>query len=254
MKISYKSYPKLNMPALESHSFYEIYFLVKGNRKIFLNDQSHLATPNSIFFITPRTLHKTIGDEPCERINLYLSEDCISESNLQFLKKNANMHILLSPQTASLIQTILIKGAKATAQDTQTIGHIANCVLFLLQSNNVIECAQKKTGNQTLQPIIQYINEHFAQPLTIEGLSARFFISKSSLFRLFRQELQCTVVEYLLALRLHCAKHLLTTTSQNMQQIAVHCGFHSANYFSLLFKQKVGISPSQFRKTQHLDY
>mgnify|MGYP003319274626 CR=1 FL=1 len=57
-----------------------------------------------------------------------------------------------------------------------------------------------------------------------------------------------TIGEYLLKVRLDNAKFLLLNTNKSIENIAESCGFSSANYFSLMFKRKIGISPLNYRK------
>ena len=63
-----------NMADLQAHNFYEIYYLLKGERDIFIEDKIFTLHENSIVIIPPFYMHKTEGG-PYQRINVYLSED-----------------------------------------------------------------------------------------------------------------------------------------------------------------------------------
>lgn len=251
LKVSYKSYAKLNMQRLEAHSFYELYFLLKGNRTVFLGEKSFPVSAGSVLLIPPHTLHKTMGNQPSERINIYISEDCLTEENLQFVQSHANAHIFVNEETAGVLRSLLT-AATAEEVENDNLQAIANATLYYLKSSQVTKSTP--TYSMELEKIIRYINEHYQENITIDDLCQRFFISKNSLFRLFHRYLQCTVVEYLLTLRLNHAKNYLVTTDMRMEDIAEACGFHSANYFSLIFKKKIGISPLRYRQSHHIDY
>jgi len=251
LKISVKSYPKLNMQRLEAHSFYEIYFLLKGNRTIFLGEKSFPVSAGSVLLIPPHTLHKTMGNAPSERVNIYISEDCLTQENLQFVQDAANAHIFLNEETAGVLRALLTAAATQTPQ-SDNLQAIANATLCYLKSSQMTKSTP--TYSMELEKIVRYMNEHYQENITIDDLCARFYISKNSLFRLFHRYLQCTVVEYLLTLRLNHAKNYLVTTQMGMERIAAACGFNSANYFSLIFKKKMGVSPLHYRKTHHIDY
>lgn len=69
-----------------------------------------------------------------------------------------------------------------------------------------------------------------------------------SLFRMeFKRYTGFSPVQYQIELRIRKAKNLLETTNQSIKMIAYHLGFDSANYFSRLFKKKVGMPPLEFR-------
>jgi two-component system response regulator YesN len=55
-------------------------------------------------------------------------------------------------------------------------------------------------------------------------------------------------MDYCTHARLNEAKHLLLTTRKSLDEIAERCGYASANYFSLIFKRKIGLSPLNYRK------
>jgi AraC-like DNA-binding protein len=57
-------------------------------------------------------------------------------------------------------------------------------------------------------------------------------------------------MEYILQLRLNKAKSLLQEGKKSIEEIANLCGFSSANYFGLIFKKAVGLSPLNYKKTR----
>ena len=98
--------------------------------------------------------------------------------------------------------------------------------------------------------VIEYLNLHYNDTITTLDISNLFYISKSSLIYNFNKYIKCTPIEYLLNIRLTKAKELLANTKKSIGEISELCGFSSANYFSLIFKQKESISPLSYRKHQ----
>lgn len=245
IEISHKSYSKFNMNKLESHHYYELYFLFKGDRKVFINEKSFNAKPYTVFFISPYTLHKTMGDEYSERINVYVSKEFLNESNVKFLNEVANNHYVLSQENAEFLYKVLLNASNNQSNDKENIIATTNAILFYLKSQELK--LGKEPTNATLQKILKYVNNNFDSNVTIKDICEKFYISKSSLFRIFNSNLQCSVLEYVLTLRLNHAKNLLTSTNLRIEEIAKTCGFNSANYFSLIFKRKVKLSPLKYR-------
>ena len=100
----------------------------------------------------------------------------------------------------------------------------------------------------TLSACLSYLNEHCAEKISLEKLSAQFSISKQGLIRQFRQGTGKTPIDYLTNLRITKAKHLLRDTALPVSEIADACGFENVYYFSNSFKRQAGISPSGYRK------
>jgi len=63
----------------------------------------------------------------------------------------------------------------------------------------------------------------------------------------FSQETGQTFVEYLTAVRIEAAKHLLTKGNSRMSDIVFDVGYQDSHYFSYLFKKHVGVSPREYR-------
>ena len=85
IEIEYRKTDKeWNMADLQAHNFYEIYYLLKGERHIFIEDKIFTLHENSIVIIPPFYMHKTEGG-PYERVNVYLSNDLLDENERKFL-------------------------------------------------------------------------------------------------------------------------------------------------------------------------
>jgi YesN/AraC family two-component response regulator len=99
--------------------------------------------------------------------------------------------------------------------------------------------------------VINYFNEHYVENITLDRLSQKFFASKTTLIYNFKRYTNCSPIDFLLSVRLTKAKEKLVNTKKSIEEIALSCGFSSANYFGLIFKKKEGLSPSAYRKYQN---
>ena len=96
--------------------------------------------------------------------------------------------------------------------------------------------------------IEQYIGEHLREPLSVDAICARFSMSKFALYSLFREEFGTTVNEFILRRRIALARQLLETREGNITQVAEACGFGDYNYFIRVFRERLGVTPLQYRK------
>jgi len=98
-----------------------------------------------------------------------------------------------------------------------------------------------------LTPVIQYIEQNLSEPgLSNQALADQLGISEVYLRKLFLRHLGTTPKQYVLALRLRKAKQLLTDTYFTISAIAEQCGFSNVYHFSREFKQKCGMTPTEF--------
>ena len=82
---------------------------------------------------------------------------------------------------------------------------------------------------------------------TLDEIATELFTSKSNLIRIFKKQTGETPYQFLLNERFRIAKQLLSTTSIQIKNISDLLCFTDEHYFSFLFKQKTGVSPSQYR-------
>jgi len=101
--------------------------------------------------------------------------------------------------------------------------------------------------NLTAQ-ITEYLLEHMQEPVRLEDLADRFSYSLSSVRRIFREETGQSVMSWLTAQRMECAKKLLTQKGLTVEAVSLAVGYSNIYYFSNAFKKQTGKSPSQYRK------
>ena len=131
---------------------------------------------------------------------------------------------------------------------------ITSTILYLLKKQKIIPVstldafAVKQPNDHIVYNVIHYINDNYQKEIFLEQIAKHFFISKSTLCALFKERMNCTVMEYVLRLRIAKAKYLLLYTNKSIENISYECGFSSANYFGLVFKKEIGLSPLNYKK------
>ena len=102
--------------------------------------------------------------------------------------------------------------------------------------------------------ICNHINEHFAEPLTLENTAAMAGFSKYHFSRLFRQYTDTTFYKYLNQKRIAHAKQLLLDNDLPVLEIAFQCGFSNLSSFLRMFKLLTGYTPSELLKMYRGDF
>ncbi len=100
-----------------------------------------------------------------------------------------------------------------------------------------------------VEQTLQYLNEHWAQRITLEDLANHAHQSKSYLVRCFHRETGLTPIACLTDIRLTRAQAMIRCTDDAISSIAFQCGFSDPSYFSLCFRQRFGVSPTVYRQT-----
>lgn len=98
-----------------------------------------------------------------------------------------------------------------------------------------------------LTPLLDYMEQHFSEPLTQQDLCAYIQVTPQHLCRMFKQCLQTRPMEYLAQIRIRHACELLRNTKNSIDFISYAVGFHNTNYFCKVFKKIQAITPGQYR-------
>ena len=96
--------------------------------------------------------------------------------------------------------------------------------------------------------ISDYIRSNLSSPLTVAVLCKKFSISKNKLYRISKEKFGDTIANYITGVRIERAKHYLTTTDLQVNEVSSLVGIYDYNYFSKLFRQKTGYTPLKYRK------
>ena len=111
----------------------------------------------------------------------------------------------------------------------------------------LLTSSPKTPENYTVQKITNYVKKHYSDKIKAEDIAEAVNLSTSSLFRIFKKYLKISPANYINRVRIQHAAALLETKSYNISEIANHVGFDDIYYFSKLFKNHLGISPSKYR-------
>lgn len=99
---------------------------------------------------------------------------------------------------------------------------------------------------------LDFLNEKYGEKISIHDLASSAGCSVSHFSRLFKDETGIAPSDYVMKVRLDCAKRMLRSDEKSVTQIALACGFNSSAYFSHCFSRAFGVSPSDYRKALEL--
>lgn len=129
-----------------------------------------------------------------------------------------------------------------------------NLLLSLLychyEKNKELAGENQKTADYQLGPvarIFSYINEHFAEKITLEELAEECSLSRTYLSRYFKKLTGQNLFSYIQQTRLQYAAYLLQTSKKSITEIAAESGFDNLSYFNRMFKKSYGVAPGKFR-------
>ncbi len=112
----------------------------------------------------------------------------------------------------------------------------------------------RQTGREdVVEKAIAYLQSNYGNPnISAQYLADKYHITPSYFSRLFHEKCGCTFPDYLAALRIERSRELLLERENlSIQEICELVGYSNASYFTTSFKKKYGMTPGQFRRSQH---
>lgn len=120
--------------------------------------------------------------------------------------------------------------------------------LLQIYFKKVCESKENAGVSSIIKNCCDYIGIHINEKLSINELAERAGYSEYYFSRKFKQEMGCTLTEYIMREKIERAKVLLSTTSMSIMEISIELSFNSRSYFSDTFQKNTGISPGEYRK------
>lgn len=253
--------------ALHHHDFYEIYFFLSGSVRYIVDSSSYQLSAGDILLISPLELHQPIlgpDQRGYERIVLWINRDflqsmCNADADLTAcFDTGAPGHTnLLHPP--SHLREMLIFQLEQLGQEMDSQDYcgeycaMAYLVQILILLNRQArrqsrEAEAKAASDSVVYQVLNYINTHYSEDLTLDFLANQFFISKYHLSREFGRLVGTSVHRYITQRRLIVAKRMLQDGIPSTQ-VYQHCGFGDYSNFYRAFKAEYQLSPREFMAT-----
>ncbi len=182
----------------------------------------------------------TMGNEPYR-------EECMHPVDPEFAPC---LNRVYWPREVDSVRPILVDAFDRLAAGDPIGESLLYPVLLHLQGTLRSEPVRRigSRSDRTMLEIKHYIDVHFAEPLTLETLSARARLSPSHLCQAFRKCIGMPPNKYLNHLRIEHACRLLRMGEWNVSEVAQAVGFTDNNYFTRFFKQRIGVSPGAYMR------
>jgi len=127
--------------------------------------------------------------------------------------------------------------------------------MHMIQHNKEVQNKRPQTSllKRELKAIRKYakkIEKNIAKDFSLEDISAETGLTQAKLQEGFKLLYNKTVTEYIRHARLELARDYIATTEMNISEVVYSIGFTSRSYFSKIFKEKYGLSPSEFKNSK----
>ena len=234
------------------HDVVEIVCLIKGHAEMTIAGKKLQLLPGDIavaFPVVPHSYDEVSGD--AQGLTLIFSPDTIIEFYHSFRTMRPTQPLLPQAAQAPELSAIIQGFLKIALKDPGTPLKLGYLHLFLsyLFSCLPMHPVDKRARSGMSFQVLQYISEHFTEPLTLESTAHALGISRIHLSHIFSQQLHINFRQYINTLRIDRAQTLLRDPAYSISQIAYQCGYGNQRTFHRAFLSQCGMTPNRFRAT-----
>ncbi len=246
-----------NMSYLEIHSFYEVYYLMSGERKYFIEDTIYKVEEGDVVIIPPNVIHRSIGegDGRYSRILVGVPTQVFEPEMISEFESALNGYILnIPPKHRKFFEQILEKAEyeyeKKDSYSEYLINNMVNeMLIFLIRVNKGMEFQPSGIeSDRLISRAAQFISLNHEFPLTLDEVASEVGMSRTYFSKLFKRKTGFGFSDYLAGVRITEAARLLTETDLDITTIATQCGYSDSSYFTSVFKKIKGVTPIKYRK------
>jgi len=248
-----------SMSRLHFHEFFELLLPLTSSGNIFVNDQVYPLQRGMLYLIGENTLHRTIVNGFHSRYVLHIGRKALSELStpqtdfLQFTKNSFSCSILDEGEFNALQKSFqTLSGNENDGTFGGDLKQTISLMELLLQLGPILKLSNSGESVRNkdflrIAPILDYIQENLTEPLTLDQISSKFFISKHYLCRIFKSATGFSVMEYIIHSRILRARQLLQK-GVSVQQAGELSGFSDNSHFIRTFGSLTGTSPGRYAR------
>ena len=256
------------LPNVEAHThdYFEFYFFIEGNIIMYIDGKQFVPTPGTMIIIPPNLPHYARlvdGNVPYRRFVFWVTKDFLdtlgdsSEDYLYLTNKAESMGNFIINKFNE-IEFNTIQGKVFSLIDeihSNRFGRDAKIMLcvsdFILALNRMVYEALNpnvaEADSDTLyQSIIQYIETHIDEELSLDLLSEKFHVSKFHISHIFTETNGLPIHKYITKKRLDMCRDAIVS-GQDISIVSSTYGFSDYSVFYRAFVKEYGKSPKKYR-------
>ena len=232
------------------HHQYEFIYMLEGEMETSVENQTRLLRPGDICLSLSNKIHRyyTPSASLCCMV-IFEPEQTSSFANLMKKRDFATpfFHDAAHREEYDQIATAMLREACQHGRDPDPLVLKGYMTVFLGRIYQNASFVPRSNSTSAMQQVLEYINAHFTEPLSLNTLAEALNFSKYYISRIFNQPLGYSFCHYLKYLRINHALSLLERDALSISDISYECGFESLRSFNRSFQEILETTPTAYR-------
>jgi AraC-like DNA-binding protein len=248
--------------------FARLYMVESGSARVIMPDGDHTIQPGHLYLVPSFVTHSYKNDDffVLNYIHVYDEHNIFDRLNFPFEVDANEIDLLLVKRLLEVNPDRALKGSDPGSYDNiptlmQTIARSEQFTLHSIMETKgiLLQLFSRFLGQATFKQafvdkriikVLRYIRYNITRDITVDELSEICCLTNDHFIRLFRKDMQCTPLQYIIRKKMEKAQLLLIINNESIKDIAYSLSFNNVPYFSRLFKRIIGISPNNYREKE----
>lgn len=252
-------YPDAGYYNMHAHEHYELFILVSGRGAFMIEGTEYSLEPGCVFIMRPAEAHRILIDSahPYERMVFEFSSQAIKsfDPHGELLKayhsrslgeKNKYPRQYFPRSLTDYISGASDSGLAGPGLHFAAITTVINFLNHVNRAFNRPDETSFQAHYDVTKELVEYINGHLFEDLSLSSLCTRFYMSDSHLGRLFKSATGCSIAKYISIKRLLEARKRINN-GVSAVTAAKECGYNDYSAFYRAYVKRFGCSPSRNR-------
>lgn len=234
------------------HPQVELFYLFEGRASMLVDGRTLPMEAGDLCVCFPGVIHGYLEPEQVRALMVIFGPEFAPDFSASFARycpENPLVRARELPADLELCMRQIWTEGGVRSDDRALKGYLQVVLARAIPRLSLTE--RKPEVSDIAYRILKYLSAHFTEPMTLEDLSQALNVSPSHLSHTFAQRFGTHFRSYINALRIDHACTLLDSTDKSVTYIAYECGFESHRTFDRAFFNRMGVSPSQYRRDCH---
>lgn len=242
------------------HKEVELIALIDGGARFFIGSEYYDLKSGDVLVIPPYSAHRALIDSHTKYDCICFDLSMLWDEALRHELEKGSLTVVSclgedNPNTECayncVISAINAYEKRKLGWEMETIGNLSVMFGRLYSSGFFVKSEKPNEEQPFVKSVTEYIEEHFSEQITSTTAAEKLYLNNSYFCRVFKNNFGCCFAEYLTSYRIAQAKMLLNMTEMSVSDIAIKCGFNDFSYFSKMFREMVGVTPSKYRRQEN---
>ena len=235
----------------EAHSMLELTYIDQGSLHSVVDGRDTVLSQGDLYIYGPNQWHVQYSDIGVAPRYLTISFDAEGCD----VSKLIDRKFRVSQKAQNLLQQLLNEQERTDEYSTDIVISLLNILLLtIIRNANARETPLKTSNtihseNEIIRRAQQYVGTHIREKLSVPLVAHMAGVSPSYLTALFQKNLQISPGEYIRRIRLQESKLMIREGHMNFSAIAAALQYSTVHHFSRQFKDKFGITPTEYART-----